>query len=341
MERNRLSVGRDHRRRRRVTPPSGSAAVLIVAPATDLHALTVEHVLRESFGAEVLLWDTAGVAQGDGLTFRTAPGRLEVVTGGHALDLVSVRSAWWRRPHGFGLTAETLSTETLRFCEREYTSLLLGGLAGSRATVVNCPHAEAAAQRKPLQLATAEQVGLPVPETIISNNIHQVKDFWKRLDGNCVYKTLTPTPGTFRETRRLRQEDLSDLRYLSLAPIIVQRCLTGVDLRVTVMGRRQFAAVARTDRPEAAIDWRVDLTCRWEPYVLDPQISRRLRDLLTALGLHYGCIDLRLCEDGVPYFLEVNPSGQFLFVEADTAQPIVEAMCLLLLDPTSAWEPEP
>lgn len=322
-----------------MTPPSEPAsAVLIVAPAADTHAVTVAHVLRESFGAEALLWDTAGVARGDGLTFRVAPAGLELVTGDRTLDLANVRGVWWRRPGGFGQPAYTLPPETLRFCEREYTSLLLGGLAGAMADVVNHPHAEAAALRKPFQLAMAGRAGLRVPETVISNDPQQVQDFWEQHERNCVYKTLTPTPGTFRETRRLRSEDLSDLRTLSLAPIIVQRCLTGRDLRVTVMGRRQFAAAARTDRPEALTDWRLDLTCRWEPYALDPQTSRQLRGLLTALGLHYGCVDLRLDDDGAPYFLEVNPSGQFLFVEVDTAQPLVEAMCALLLDPESAWE---
>lgn len=317
--------------------PAG--VVLIVAPASDTHAVTVEHVLREGCGVEALRWDTADVARGDGLTFSVAPDGLEFGIGGRPLDIVNVRSVWWRRPNGFGLPTGTMSADTRRFCEREYSTLLLGGLAGIGAEVINRPHADATAGRKPLQLATAERIGLRVPPTLISNDPRRVRDFWQRHDRDCVYKALTPTPGTFRETRRLGPQDLADLQSLSFAPIIVQRRLTGIDLRVTVLGRRQFAAAARPALPEASTDWRLDLACRWEPYQLDPLTSRQLRELLNALGLHYGCVDLRLDDAGRPHFLEVNPSGQFLFVEVDTGQPMVEAMCALLLDPGSAWEP--
>jgi hypothetical protein len=57
---------------------------------------------------------------------------------------------------------------------------------------------------------------------------------------------------------------------------------------------------------------------------------------LTELELQYACVDLRLDADGIPHFLEINPSGQFLFVEVDTGQPLVSAMCDLLMDPGAA-----
>jgi hypothetical protein len=306
---------------------------VIVAPPTDSHAATVEHALRTKFGADVLVWDTERI--GDGISFGPDPDRLTLGAGDRTLDLAEVRSLWWRRPGGYGQADRSLTPEVRRFCEREYSSLVLGGVGVLGRSVVNQPHAEAAAQRKPLQLSTARRVGLRVPETLISNDPEQVREFWERHDRDCVYKTLTPAP-RFVETRRLTAADLESLPSLSLAPVIVQRRLAGVDVRLTVIGSRQHAAVARTELPEAETDWRVDLTLQWQPYELDPDVGARVRRLLTELGLHYGCIDLRLDADGTPHFLEVNPSGQFLFIEVDTGQPLVEAMCDLLMDPGAA-----
>jgi glutathione synthase/RimK-type ligase-like ATP-grasp enzyme len=40
------------------------------------------------------------------------------------------------------------------------------------------------------------------------------------------------------------------------------------------------------------------------------------------LGLVYGAIDVRLTPEGRYVFLEVNPAGQWLFIEHATGQPI-------------------
>lgn len=83
------------------------------------------------------------------------------------------------------------------------------------------------------------------------------------------------TAGKFTETRRLSAPDLEELAALALAPVIVQRRLTGVDVRLTVIGNPLYAAVARTARPKAATDWRVDLTLQWQPYALDDDVVAR------------------------------------------------------------------
>jgi hypothetical protein len=308
--------------------------IVIVAPKSDIHAASVEHVLRTQYDIDVLVWDTEHVD--DGISFRFDPESLTLAAQGDIIDLARVRSVWWRRPCGYGLERQSLAPTIRQFCQREYASLLMGGIAALDTTFVNQPHAESVAQLKPMQLATARRVGLQVPETLISNDATQVREFWERHDRDCVYKTLTPTPARLTETRQLTAADLQYLPALCLAPIIVQRRLAGVDVRLTVIGSRQYAAVARTERPEAAVDWRLDLTLQWQPYALDRELGTRVRQLLNELGLHYGCVDLRLDESGTPHFLEVNPSGQFLFIEVDTGQPVVAAMCELLLDPGAA-----
>jgi len=55
-----------------------------------------------------------------------------------------------------------------------------------------------------------------------------------------------------------------------------------------------------------------------------------LRVLMRRLGLVYGAIDLRLTEDGRYVFLEINPAGQFLYVEQQTGQPITAALAACL-----------
>ncbi len=51
---------------------------------------------------------------------------------------------------------------------------------------------------------------------------------------------------------------------------------------------------------------------------------------MDALGLVYGAIDMRLQPDGTYVFLEINPAGQFLFVESVTKQPIAHRLAMSL-----------
>ena len=52
---------------------------------------------------------------------------------------------------------------------------------------------------------------------------------------------------------------------------------------------------------------------------------------MQRLGLRYGAADFRVAPDGDLVFLEVNPAGQWLFVEYATGQPIAAALADLLV----------
>ena len=68
------------------------------------------------------------------------------------------------------------------------------------------------------------------------------------------------------------------------------------------------------------------------PGSVPAEVEDGLLRLLKSVGLRYGAIDMRRTPDGRHVFLEVNPAGQWLFVEEVTGQPITAAMARLLTD---------
>ncbi len=52
---------------------------------------------------------------------------------------------------------------------------------------------------------------------------------------------------------------------------------------------------------------------------------------MDKLGLVFGTIDLKLADSGERVFLEVNPQGQFLYIEIQTGLPISNALAELLI----------
>ncbi|WP_439400499.1 hypothetical protein ACRQ5Q_44180 (plasmid) [Bradyrhizobium sp. PMVTL-01] len=57
-----------------------------------------------------------------------------------------------------------------------------------------------------------------------------------------------------------------------------------------------------------------------------------MRDTLHELGLVMGIFDVKLTDDDEPVFLEVNPQGQFLFVEALCDLPLADIFAAFPVD---------
>jgi glutathione synthase/RimK-type ligase-like ATP-grasp enzyme len=125
-----------------------------------------------------------------------------------------------------------------------------------------------------------------------------------------------------------------DVLLLRHSPVIFQQFIEpGFDIRITVVGKQLFPAKWTSRVSEAQVDIRLDLNAELTPYVLPSEIDLGLREIVAKLQLRYCAIDMRVSADGEYYFLEGNPSGQYLFVETSTRQPITAALALLLTNP--------
>jgi glutathione synthase/RimK-type ligase-like ATP-grasp enzyme len=126
------------------------------------------------------------------------------------------------------------------------------------------------------------------------------------------------------------EEDL--LEHVRLAPVIFQEHVPAeVDLRVTLVGDRLFPAAISTPEGGYPHDYRIDLDrARIEAVTLPRELCRALMELMRRLGLVYGAVDMRRTTDERYVFLELNPAGQWLFVEDQTKQPITRALAELL-----------
>jgi glutathione synthase/RimK-type ligase-like ATP-grasp enzyme len=312
--------------------------ILILAPEDDIHAAAVATILVGDFGVSVVRWDTGRFPRVDPVTLRFKSDQPELVidVDGAQISTHKLRSIWWRRPSRFEFSADLTGERVRAFSWRECETFFKGALDATGVRIVNDPSAERAA-RKPRQLQAARDAGLMVPRTLMTNNPAKVREFWEECGRSCVYKPFTAPSWRMAETRPLLEQDLSYLAMLRHAPIIVQERLSKeADIRVSIIGAKVFAGQLRTDTRAAALDWRLDLTAKWVTYELPVSIASGLRCLLDGLGLESGSADLIRTAEGDHVFLEVNPSGQFLFLEIDTGQRLSHAFAQLLMEPADA-----
>lgn len=229
------------------------------------------------------------------------------------------------------------------FAAREFRMALLGWLDSLRPNRwLNHPWDAQRAEVKSTQLREAKRCGLPTPRTLISDDPVAVARFAQAMGGDIVYKTLD-VPVTWEKG------DNAGFLYASVVdehqfqpgqpplsePGIFQERLDAVgEYRLTVVGERVF--VARTVRERAdVVDWRRDLASglRFEPGKLDVSVTEAAVRVVSAFGLRYAALDLIQTPEGI-YFLELNPSGAYLWLEKSLGFRITEAICDDVLAPT-------
>jgi MvdD pre-ATP grasp domain len=303
------------------------ATALILALPEDVHARSVAKELSAR-GVRPLVLDTADYPRSWSLSHWIEPSgsRYLLRHKGGVLATEDLCGVWWRRPRAHEVSDEIVDDEIRRFCGQEARAAFRGWLISLGRRVINPPAEEAAAAYKPFQLATAARLGLDIPRTCVTNEPADARAFMRGLGKPAVFKILTGTAWQFAETREFKPEHEAHLPALRHAPAIFQQLVPGLDLRVTVVDGRAFAVAIRPRNPGARLDWRLDASAAYEPHELDASVAERLVRLVSALGLRYGAVDLRLSEEGRHVFLEVNPSGQFLFCDIHAGQAISAAL---------------
>jgi glutathione synthase/RimK-type ligase-like ATP-grasp enzyme len=149
-----------------------------------------------------------------------------------------------------------------------------------------------------------------------------------------IYKTFLATEEHWRETRIFGADEIDALPAVALAPVIFQEFVPAVaDVRLTVVGDRQFATAISAPPGGYTADYRIDLDgAEFKPTELEPGTAAKVGALMKRLGLLYGAIDLRRTPTGEDVFLEINPAGEWLFAEERSGQPITDAMAELLVE---------
>jgi glutathione synthase/RimK-type ligase-like ATP-grasp enzyme len=99
------------------------------------------------------------------------------------------------------------------------------------------------------------------------------------------------------------------------------------EVRLTVVDGEFFAARIDSESDAAHVDWRSDYDNVSYQVIETPGVVRsRVRSLLDKLGLRFGAVDFVVAPDGEWWFLEVNPNGQWAWIEDETGMPIARAL---------------
>jgi len=258
------------------------------------------------------------------------------------LNLREVSAVWYRRLWIGGRIPTTMEPQLRDASVQESRITIQGMIASLKAfhldPLRNIRHAE----NKQLQLQVARELGLDTPRTLIANNPEVVREFAQQCESGTIVKMLSSF-AIYEEgqekvvfTNPVAPEDLDNLDGLRFCPMTFQEKIPkALELRTTIVGKCVFTASIDSQSSERARhDWRrqgVALLDAWQQYALPQDVEEKLLELMDHFGLTYGALDLILTPDGRHVFLEVNPVGEFFWLEQCPGLPISKAIANILL----------
>ncbi len=319
--------------------------VLIITHSDDNESVSLVTRAVERRGGRAIRFDTDRYPTEVRLTAFYGRGdeeRLTLANDEGEFDLREVTAVWHRRLNFGARLPQTLDKQLRNASLSETRAAAQGMLASLKAFRMDEVRHIRHAENKQLQLRAARELGLDTPRTLTTNDPATVGAFAESCEGRVVTKMLSSF-AVYEGGRELvvftnpvRPEDLADLSGLSFCPATFQEAIPkALELRATVVGQRVMTASIDSQSSErAANDWRRDglrMIEDWRPYELPGEVEVKLLRLMDYFGLNYGAVDFIVTPDGRHVFLEVNPVGEFFWLEHHPGLPISDAIADVLV----------
>ncbi len=322
--------------------------ILVLSDKEDVHCQYTCEILR-ALNAEVFVLDTSQFPINFSVAMRFSGRRHAVYIGNHEkeIDGHEIVSVWNRRRPPTKLPEAFQSVVVREYIARE-SQIFLSSLHNVLGSFwVSEPDLTEKASRKPYQLLLARQMGFQVPETFIGNSFQVAKEFLDRhedvalkaigLGAVQIQSEMHPEYDCLRMyTKRLSRSSIEPaLTQVQNCPIIIQPYVEKkFELRITVIGNSVFSCAIDSQASERTMeDWRKYdfLNTPHSIYELPAEVEGMCIELVRKLGLVFGCIDMIVTPKGEYVFLEINPNGQWLWIERLTGMPIGETLAKMLI----------
>jgi hypothetical protein len=241
-------------------------------------------------------------------------------TCGRQCRLTDIDLLIYRRP----VPAHQLRTDVEpwigRLLDTEWTAVECALSYAVRGRVMNGLAGSAAAQNKLVQLQSARNAGLMVPETIVSTDLRSLQTF--AAQHRCITKGIV---NAFHiDGKSLRSAFTTYVDPLHLAtydpqgcPTILQRAIEPRAIwRIVVIGEKAIGfRFHGPDLLRTADSRQVERSLDGARQSIPPDVSSKLFQMCRGLDIEFASADFVEDAIGQLWFLDLNPEGQWAFLE--------------------------
>jgi ATP-grasp ribosomal peptide maturase len=295
-----------------------SQTVLVVTEQFDV---TADHVMLalEERKVPVFRFDAAEFPQSLTMSVRLDQNQSGILrTPTREISFDEVGAVYWRRPSIYQLSP-TLNAEDAAWAARE-ARFGMGGVLAAMPVWLNHPAHIARAEYKPVQFAAARAARLALPPTLVTNDVHTVRQFANEV-GSIVYKPLSGVHYKHAAGRDFIYTQRVDVEFLEAESIGITACLfqqwveKDYEVRLVAVDDRCFSARIDSSSERGRRDWRADYdSLTYSPIPTPDRVRVAVGKLISALGLRFGAVDFVVTSAGDWIFLEINPNGQWAWI---------------------------
>lgn len=294
-------------------------------------------------GKKVVFFEQDKCLNGEYLVFQTKNSRADyyIIVDGKEYNIDDFFSIWYLKPHLDDRLRKYQPIEYRQFINKQFWAMrsALWSIFKDKKWIDD-PWSIQKAENKLYQLTCATKAGLKIPDTIVTSDPERIRKFFYEHNRNIIIKMLYASPIVDKViyTNVVTEKQIKDTEKIRICPSIFQECIKkSYELRITVVGTEIFPVkIYSQEDPDTSLDWRKkpklnDFEVKMEQTILPENIVKQIRDFMNILGLRFGCIDMIVNENNEYVFLEINPNGQWLFLQLRAEVQIAKAIANLLL----------
>jgi len=237
-------------------------------------------------------------------------------------------NVWNRRPERLRYSSVEESPER-KLALDEWTEVLEAFLAHIPVNRwMNHPSVNVAASHKLNQLTTAAKIGFVVPKTLVTQDKDRLHQFFDECRGKIITKPMSSGYIKRRDsendsliyTNPVPKDALSDLSDLENCPTLFQEFVQKIaDVRITIVDQEIHAIELKALESDGS--QRCDVRRNnmddvvYREISLPLKIETTLRTIMRHYGLRFGAIDMATTTNGEWVFFEINPNGQWAWLD--------------------------
>lgn len=183
---------------------------------------------------------------------------------------------------------------------------------------------------KPHQLRVVKELGVNIPQTLISNNIFKIDEFVNETDA-CIIKHVYGGEyvDKIKSVDVQKEKIFTEKMEYSVfnSAYTIQQLIPGENIRTFVFDNKTISLKIDAE----LLDFRISKNQKISIVDIPKEIQEQSVQLTKALGMEWTGIDWRVNNKNEFYFLEANFSPMFYVFEKESGAPLADLLVELLL----------
>lgn len=269
---------------------------------------------------------------------------IKLIDSSKQVDSVNIKTVWYRRPEEPD-TKFLKNQDIEEFATNQCQAILNGLYVYSEidTAIISPVFSLRKYAYKIPQLKLAQNIGLNIPDSIITNDPNALIEFCNKHE-TISTKSLNAPNFTyqgkiypiFNRVVKDKQLIFDNIESIKICPTYFQEYIDKIyDIRVIVIGNSIYAfSIDSQSNVYSQEDFRGAAAELLKHYYIQLPIDlqNQILKFIEMQGLRFSALDFILSKNGKYYFIENNPNGQWMWLEYATGFPLTEKMLNYLLN---------